>query len=59
MVIVDDYSGYPVVKILFKLTAKAVIPKLDNVFAMFRIPEVVLTTDVRSMELCSKNLQIT
>ena len=43
MIIVDDYSRYPVVKILSKLTAKAVIPKLDNVFAMFGIPDVVKT----------------
>jgi hypothetical protein len=38
---VDDYSRYPVVEILSKLTAKAVIPKLDNVFALFGIPDVV------------------
>ncbi|XP_062610353.1 uncharacterized protein K02A2.6-like [Saccostrea cucullata] len=43
MVVVDDYSRYPVVEILTKLTAKAVIPKLDNVFALFGIPDVVKT----------------
>ena len=43
MVIVDDYSRYPVVEILSKLTAKAVIPKRDNVFAMFGIPDVFKT----------------
>ena len=43
MVIVDDYLRYPVVEILSKLTAKAVIPKLDTVFAMFGIPDVVKT----------------
>ena len=43
MVIVDDYSRYPVVEILSKLTAEAVIPKLDNVFAMFGIPDVFKT----------------
>ncbi|XP_062568257.1 uncharacterized protein K02A2.6-like [Saccostrea cucullata] len=43
MVVVDDYLRYPVVEILSKLTAKAVIPKLDNVFALFGIPDVVKT----------------
>ncbi|XP_062577717.1 uncharacterized protein K02A2.6-like [Saccostrea cucullata] len=43
MVVVDDYSRYPVVEILSRLTAKAVIPKLDNVFALFGIPDVVKT----------------
>ncbi|XP_041471791.1 uncharacterized protein K02A2.6-like [Lytechinus variegatus] len=41
LVIVDDHSRYPVVEIVTSTSAKAVIPKLDRVFAMFGVPEVV------------------
>ena len=41
LVITDDYSRYPVVEIVRSTSAKAVIPKLDKVFAEFGIPEVV------------------
>ena len=43
MVIVDDYSRYPVVEVLSNLSAKSVIPKMDSVFALFGIPDVVKT----------------
>lgn len=43
MVVIDDYSRYPVVEILSKISAKAVLPKLDSVFALFGIPDVVKT----------------
>ncbi|XP_041471780.1 uncharacterized protein K02A2.6-like [Lytechinus variegatus] len=41
LVIVDDHSRYPVVEIVTSTSAKAVIPKLDRVFAMFGVSEVV------------------
>jgi hypothetical protein len=43
LVIVDYYSRYPVVEILSKLTAKAVIPKLDNVFALSEYLEYLMS----------------
>ena len=50
IVTIDDYSRYLVVEILSKLKAKAVIPKLDNVFALFAYPTwLKLTTDLRSI----------
>ena len=36
---VDDYTRYPVVKIVSTTSAAAVIPKLDEIFALFGIPE--------------------
>ena len=41
LVITDDYSRFPVVEIVTSTSAKAVIPKLDRVFALFGVPEVV------------------
>jgi hypothetical protein len=41
MVIVDDYSRYQVVEVLSKLSTKSVIPKLDSVFALFEIPNIM------------------
>ena len=49
MVIVDDYSRYPVVEVLSNLSAKSIIPKMDSVlkmdsvFALFGIYDVVKT----------------
>lgn len=43
MVVIDDYSRYPVVEILSKISAKVVLPKLDSVFALFGIPDFVKT----------------
>ena len=41
LVVVDDYSRYPVVEIVTSTSAKAVIPKLDAIFAQFGIPQIV------------------
>ncbi|PIK51859.1 hypothetical protein BSL78_11236 [Apostichopus japonicus] len=43
LVIIDDYSRFPVVEILTSTSSKAVIPHLDRIFALFGIPEVVRT----------------
>lgn len=43
LVIVDDYSRYPVVEIVSSTSAKAVIPHLDKVFSMFGVPQVMKT----------------
>ena len=40
LVVVDDYSRYPVVEIVTSTSAKAVIPKLDAIFAQFGIPQI-------------------
>ncbi|XP_033127671.1 uncharacterized protein K02A2.6-like [Anneissia japonica] len=40
LVIVDDYSRFPVVEILKSISARATIPILDKVFAIYGIPEV-------------------
>jgi hypothetical protein len=39
MVIIDEYSRYPVVETLTSLTAKSVIPLLDKTFSIFGIPK--------------------
>ena len=43
MVVICDYSRYPVVETLTSLSAKAVIPRLDRIFSMFGIPSVCRT----------------
>ena len=43
LVIVDDYSRYPIVEITKSTSAKAIFPILDNVFSSFGIPQVVKT----------------
>ena len=35
LLVVDDYSRYPVVKLLSTASAAAVIERLDKIFAMF------------------------
>ncbi len=40
MVVIDDYSHFPVVEVLTSTSSKAVIPKLDNIFSTFGIPTV-------------------
>ena len=41
LVVVDDYSCYPFVKIVSSAPAAATIPRLDYLFSMFGTPEVV------------------
>ena len=43
LVIVDDYTRYPVVEVLRSISANVVIPSMDNLFSMFGIPRVVKT----------------
>lgn len=43
LVIVDDYSRYPVVETVKSTSAHSVIPVFDKVFAMFGIPKIVKT----------------
>ena len=38
LVLVDDYSRYPIVKVINSTAAKTVIPVLDEILAMFGIP---------------------
>lgn len=39
LIMVDDYSRYPVVELVSMTSAAAVIPRLDKTFSMFGIPE--------------------
>ena len=41
MVLVDDFTRYPEVEVLSSLTARAVIPKLEGIFARWGVPRVV------------------
>lgn len=41
LVLIDDYSRYPIVEIVKSTSAETVIPVLDKIFAMFGIPSVV------------------
>ncbi|KAI7789539.1 hypothetical protein IRJ41_010502 [Triplophysa rosa] len=43
LVIVDDYTRYPVIKILHSISATTVIPAIDDVFSMFGIPDTLKT----------------
>ena len=43
LVIIDEYSRYPVVEILRSTSANTVIPVFDKVFSMFGVPQVVKT----------------
>ncbi|KAK0135266.1 hypothetical protein N1851_028900 [Merluccius polli] len=43
LVIVDDYTRYPVVNTIRSTSANVVVPSMDSVFAMFGIPRVVRT----------------
>ena len=43
LVIIDDYTRFPVVEIVTSTSSQAVVPHLDCVFALFGVPEVVRT----------------
>ncbi|CAC5394863.1 unnamed protein product [Mytilus coruscus] len=43
MVVIDEYSRYPVTETLTKLTAKSEMPLLDKTFSIFGIPKVLKT----------------
>ena len=41
LAVIDDYSIFPEVEIVHSTSAKAVIPKLDRMFAAYGVPQVV------------------
>ena len=43
MVVVDEYRRYHILEILKSVSHRCVIPRLDQIFSMFSIPEVVKT----------------
>ena len=43
LVVIDDFSRFPVVEPVTSTSAKAVIPKLDKIFSTFGIPQVLRT----------------
>ena len=43
LVIIDEYSRYPIVEIIRSTSANTVIPVFDKVFSMFGLPRVVKT----------------
>ena len=43
LVVIDDYSRFPVVEILSSTYARTVIPRLDRIFSEYGVPDVVRT----------------
>ena len=43
VILVDDYSRYPMIEILNSATSRAVIPALDNMMSILGIPEKIRT----------------
>ncbi|XP_052775537.1 uncharacterized protein K02A2.6-like [Mya arenaria] len=43
LVLIDDFSRFPIVEIITSLNAKSVIEKLDKIFSEYGIPEVLRT----------------
>ena len=41
MVVIDEYSRYPIVEIVSSVSAKCVIPVLDKVLSVFGFPKVI------------------
>lgn len=41
LAVIDDYSRFPEIEIVHSTSAKAVIPKLDRIFATYGVPQVV------------------
>ena len=41
LVVIDDYSRFPEVEVVHSTSAKAVISKLDCIFATYGVPQVV------------------
>ena len=41
LVVIDDYSRFPEIEVVHSTSAKAVIPKLDRIFAAYGVPQVV------------------
>ena len=39
IVIIDDYSRFPIVEIVYSTSARVVIPVLDKTFSIFGIPD--------------------
>lgn len=40
LVVIDDYSRFPITEILTSLTAKSVIPRLERIFSLFGVSSV-------------------
>ena len=43
IVIIDDYSRFPIVEIVYSTSARVVIPVLDKTFSIFGIPDELKT----------------
>ena len=53
MVLVDEYSRFPIVKIIRSVSANTVIPVLDKHLATFRYPDVIKSdSGPRSTLMC-------
>ena len=39
--VIDDYSRFPEIEVVHSTSAKAMIPKLDRIFAAYGVPQVV------------------
>lgn len=40
LVVIDDYSRFPITETLTSLSAKAIIPRLERIFALFGVPSI-------------------
>ena len=43
MVVIDDYSRFPLVETMTSITAAAIIKRLDTIFSIFGVPDYVRT----------------
>ena len=43
LVVIDDYTRYPVARTTISTSARAVIPIIDDIFSMFGVPDVMRT----------------
>ena len=59
LVIVDEYSRYPVVEVVNSTSAKTVLPFVDKLFSMFGVPVSVKTYNGLSMGTILLTLQNT
>lgn len=45
LVVIDDYSRFPLVDVMCSISVNAVVPHLDKMFSEYGIPDVLRTDD--------------
>ena len=51
LVVVDRYSRFPEVKIVYSIRASTVIPKLDKIFSVHGIPDIINLTMIHDTRM--------